>query len=545
MNTKNIAILAIITLVLVFIAAQFSDTSNKTEETQAGSAFFPDLLSELKNIDSIRIQTASENFTVNKVDGVWGLASNHNYPVAMDNVSKILNGMASFILLEKKTAKPKLYERLDLQDVSLEASKATLIELKKGHATVASLLLGKNQTAKSDRTRTEVYVRKPNEEQTWLVMGTLSFFSKTPNEWLDKTISDIDGKRIREVSIEQKDAEPVKIFKTKETDNDYQLADLPPDAELSEAYKLNNLARSLDGLNLDDVLPASEVEFDESAAQIVFNTFDGLVITAKAMKKDAHYYLHLAASAKPETAMPIVAEEKPAESEQPKPELKETAAQRDARVAKEAEEFNQKVTHWVYLIPEYKYNNLLPKKSDLFSIKEVVEETPAEEPLENVEEKATTDSTATESTANTAESAALPTEEMLGTVAKKLPEAEATKPVEAVPETTQAAEIDVKPATEEVKPEEVSANVEDKADAVVRQEQAKADFVKMLKEAAERAKQNPQPQNALAQPVTVQNLQGKPIDLAELFRKAAERAKQQAQAEQKAQEQDTSNSSVD
>jgi len=499
-NTKNIAILAIVTLVLVVIAAQFTDTTKKPETTQAGTAFFPGLLDELKSIDSIHIQTANEDFTVNKVEEVWGLAATHNYPVAMDKVSKILNGMSSFILLEKKTAKPELYERLQLRDITTANAQSTLIELKKGETVVASLLLGKHQTAKSDNTRTEMYVRKPSEEQTWLVMGTLSYFSKSPNEWLEKAVSDIDGQRIRTVSITRKDAEAVKISKEKEADNNYQLADLPVDAEVGEAYKLNNLARSLDGLNLDDVVPADGFEFSEDAAQIVFNSFDGLEVTAKAMAKEGKYYLQLMANAKPETAMPLeeekTQEEKTADGEEAKAdsaaEMKETAEQRDARVAKEAEAFNQKVSAWVYIIPEYKYNNLLPNKADLFKLKEKQEDAAAES---TVPTKILTESPATES--------------------QLVPQgvAETAKPV-----------VNIETKEAEIPSIESHASNDN---------QVKADFVQMLKEAAKRAKENPQAQNALAHPITVQNLEGEKINLPDLFREAAERAKQQVQEQEK------------
>ncbi len=475
---KNIVILAVVTVVLVIIAAQLSGTRSTSKESQAGTAFFPDLSEELKHVDSIRIQTASEYFTVNKVDGIWGLASSYHYPVAIDKVSKILNGMASFVLLEKKTANPELHERLELKDVTEADSKATLLELKRADNTVAALLLGKTQTAKSDNTRTEVYVRKPNEEQTWLVMGTLNFFSQSAKEWLERTISDIDSQRIRQVVITRKAADTVKVFKETEQESHYQLAELPAEAEITEMYKLNNLAGSLEGLNLDDVMPSENFEFSDDAAQVVFNTFDGLEVAVKAMEKEGVYYLHLMATAKPETAVPIEVE-KSAETTEDE-EVKETAEQRDLRVAKEADAFNQKVAAWVYMIPEYKYNNLLPNKADLFKLKEVKaeEEKQEESSLESLEPL-------------------LPKEG-----APVMPEAKS----------------DVQSREEE-------------ATAPLANEKAKMDFAQMLKQAAERAKNNPQPQDALANPMTVQNLQGESINLPDLFRQAVERAKKQSEAQ--------------
>ncbi len=479
MNTKNIAILAIVTLIVVMIAAQFSSTTHAPEDHLAGQAFFPELLDQLKDVDSIHIQTATDDFTVEKKDDTWGLTSSHHYPVAMDKVSKVLNGMASFVLLEKKTANPALHPRLELMNVTTSDAKSSLIELKQAGNTVASALLGKTKVAKSDNTRTEIYLRKPAEDQTWLVMGTLNYFSKTSNEWLDKTISDIDAKRIRAVSITRIDMDAITISKQTESDTAYTLSDLPENAEVSEAYKLQNIASSLDGLNLDDVVPLEGFEFDDSAAQVVFNSFDGLEVTAKVMAKDGKHYLSLQAVAKSDNAEPIKA---PAEADENKagdpPKLEETTEQHDMRIAKEVEDFNQKVSQWVYLIPEYKYKNLLPKKEELFKLKEAVEE--------SVDDADT----------DTSEKVEVPSVESSPASIENMPS------------------ISIPPATETAAPI------------------TQADFATMLKQAAERAKQQQlqNPQAAMAHPITAQNEKGETINLPDLFRQAAEKAKKEAEA---------------
>jgi len=496
-NTKNIAILAVITLVLVIIAAQFNSTAQKPQENQVGQAFFPDLAGKLNQVDNIHIQTASEEFKVQKTGEVWGLASSHQYPAEMEQVSKILNGMSSFVLLEPKTANPDLHERLELSDLSATGAKSTLVELKQGDTQVASLLLGKSQSAKADNTRTEFYVRKPGEAQTWLVMGTLNYFSKTAKEWLDKSISNMSSSAIREVQITRKEAEPVRIFKHKAEDADYQLADLPADAQISEMYKLHNLARSLEGLNLDDVVPATGFEFGDDVVQVVFNRFDGLEVVARAVEKESKYYLHLQATAKPETATPIEApkaEETPATDaakiEEPKvAQTQETVEQRDARVVKEVEAFNKKVAAWVYLIPQYKYENLVPKKDSLLKLKE---QPKAESP--------TTDSTGEASPAVT------PVE---GT----LPEAAASD-----------ASVDASVETAQTPAEPASSNPAE----------VKVDLAAMLKEAAERAKQNPQKSpDAVGHVGTLLNQNGEVITLPDLLRNAIENAKKQAATEEK------------
>jgi len=62
------------------------------------------------------------------------------------------------------------------------------------------LIIGNDRIAKSDSTRREIYVRKQGEKQAWLTLGQLSS-EKTPKDWLDQQIVNIDSNNIRQVSI--------------------------------------------------------------------------------------------------------------------------------------------------------------------------------------------------------------------------------------------------------------------------------------------------------------------------------------------------------
>lgn len=391
MNAKNLTILTILTLVVVTAALWFAP---KKPATPASALVFPNLLSHLKDVTEINVATNSDTFTLlyHREDDQWVIKEKHDYPVAQDKVRSLLLGLADLTTLEAKTSNPKLYSKLGVEEVTETDAKSILLTLKKSpEEKVAAVILGRSQPAKGDSTLSEVYIRKLDEKQAWLAQGFLRV-DRTPIDWLDKKILDVDGKRIRQVNLNSPEGEKVLVFKDKVEDADYQLADIPEGAKLKAAYELGQIANALSYLNINDVVTEKDISFDEKKSyRGVFATFDGLEVTMTTTEKDGKYYAKFASTFVPPATPVKPAEAKDGEKDKDKDvakdekdgkeEVKETKKDElkpAEEVKKEVESITKTLSGWVFEVPKYKADALSKKRADLITTEKEEKEKAAE-----------------------------------------------------------------------------------------------------------------------------------------------------------------------
>lgn len=381
MNAKSLSILAIIT-VIVIIAAIITQKETTTTTIDKNTKLFPHLMSALKSITEIEIQTHNETMTMRRnEEGVWYLKEKHDYPIRPDKVHKLLISTADLTLLEAKTKNPDLYSKLELEEVTQEGAQSSqLIFKNKAGQTLASFIVGKERTAKTDTTLQEIYVRKVDNKQAWLVRGQLSLEKKSVN-WLEDEVVNIDNKRVRQIHIVHPDGDELRVFKETPEDKNYQLADLPENAQLKFPYVLGEMASTLSHLDMNDVTTASEVGFEkESSTQVEWTTFDGLKITMWIMPKDNQYYAQFSTVYDPEAVWveppkPEGQKEEEKESteeeneEDPDKPVSESEDQPKEDPKQQAERLNTQLGDWVYEFSEYKVDQLLKKYKDMIEEK--------------------------------------------------------------------------------------------------------------------------------------------------------------------------------
>ena len=345
MNGKMIGMLAIITLIAGFIASQINQTTLSTQ-TQSNQLLFPQLLPVLKEVNEIQIKTKATEVSLLKNGEQWVVKEKAHYPAIFNKVADVLNGLASLQTVEAKTDKAELYSKLDVEDISTDGSKSVQVVLKKDNETVADLIIGKMRPSKGDSSGGEWYVRKANEKQSWVALGNIAV-DRQINDWLDKQITNIEENRLRDVVINQ--ATSIRIFKEKAEDKTYQLANLPDKATIEQA-NVKSIAQFLDHLIFDDVIAAQEFSGFENPITAMFTTFDGLEITLSLQTKEGKHYAKLSAIAKPDLI------------------TGENREQAIEKLQKEVEQLNQRLSAWIYIIPDHKARALLQKPEALFKI---------------------------------------------------------------------------------------------------------------------------------------------------------------------------------
>jgi len=279
MTPRLLSALAAASVVAVIAAGYAVNQEHGFETATINSKVFPELRDKLNDVSQLKLVTNQRQMTLVRKDGNWQMLESDGYPGEVKNIQKVLIGLADLVYAEPKTSKPDLYAKLDVRDPSISESRGRHVTvLGKDGTTVADVILGKTRYNMPGTTRDGIYLRFPDQPQTWLAIGQLEA-SRLPGDWLKTDIVDIDGKTVKQARFRHPDGETLTVQKTAEDDKAFQLVDLPADKKLKFESDPENMATVLEKLELEDVRKASH--FDFSPANIVtasFQTFDGLII---------------------------------------------------------------------------------------------------------------------------------------------------------------------------------------------------------------------------------------------------------------------------
>ncbi|MDM8566554.1 DUF4340 domain-containing protein [Candidatus Halobeggiatoa sp. HSG11] len=361
MNTKNLGVLIVVTIVVV--VAAISLTQTEVTPIEKGK-LFPELATTIDQVKTVNVKTNAETVTMTRDENWnWKMQEKHNYPVEADKVNSLLLAMTELTILEAKTSNSELYSKVGVDDVSAQNSSAVLLTLKTDSDTLTSLIIGNSQAAKIDSTRNEIYVRKPEDKQVWLTLGKLSV-ETTLTDWLERQIVDMENNKVHQVNISN--GENISIFKATPTDEEFQLADLPVNGKIKTPYVLKNIATTLSNLEFDDVIAADTLKLDFTTTAI-FTTFDGLEVTMQVAKQDEKNYAIFAAKFNAEA---VVADSKETEDDSKTDSEKEA----EPDINKQVADLNAKFAGWVYELSNYKVDDLAKTREELIEIEEPEEE---------------------------------------------------------------------------------------------------------------------------------------------------------------------------
>jgi len=385
MNARTLQVMTVAALAIAG-AAWYSTRSGEPTEASvgasAGSELFPGLAQKTGEVSSIKLQSKGQTFTLEKKDGTWGAADKGGYPVNFDKVKDVVSKLAYFKILEKKTDRPELLGKLDLEEPDKLDSKSTRVTLADASGTVlADVLIGKNASGGGPGI-SSLYVRRPGENQAYEVGGTL-YVDGTPTNWLDKQVVKLERARVHRVETAHTDGSKLVITKASPDDKNYTVADLAEGQELKWAGVADGIAGALEYLNFDDVEPAGRIDFnDPKATTTTMQTFDGMLVTVKVLEQDSKFYGQFSAKADPaarvevtkfEPPPPVGPQpgEAPADPNAPPPEpaapveTKSVPGKSAEEIATEAAALQERLSKWTFVLPGYAATNFTKKQSDM------------------------------------------------------------------------------------------------------------------------------------------------------------------------------------
>jgi hypothetical protein len=200
------------------------------------------------------------------------------------------------------------------------------------------VLIGKPRAAAGQGAR-QTYVRRPNEPQTWLAEGAVDV-QRTPPLWLPTEAFDLPQASVRQVSVQHPGQMPLLIARNKPDEPVALLAQLPK-GRVAQASTVGAVAYGLQHLPLQNVFKPDDVAGDwAQATAVVFDTFDGVSITATVLSINSTPHLRLAAAVAGNAADP-------------------------ARATAEVERINRQVDDWVFVVPPHTAATFTPQLDNL------------------------------------------------------------------------------------------------------------------------------------------------------------------------------------
>lgn len=399
MNTKTLSAL-IVAAVLALAAAWFINSSNAPQSDASAQArpLLPELKGHVNDVSAIGLTGAGDKAIATLKRGAegWTLAEKSGYPADLAKIRALLIKLEQATLIEAKTAEPKNYAQLGVDDVKDAKSTGVLVTLS-GLAKPLSIIIGNYNGAGGGGT----FVRRVGDAQSWLANGNLTV-ARTLADWEQRDLADIPSSRLQSITLTNPDGKVLKVYKDAAGDANYKVADVPKGREVSSEFVANELGSVLSSLHADDVFAASDKAPPEKVYKDIYQAFDGLVVNATAWQLDGKNFVQFAAAldnavanrhidaeqakarqdhdAAVQAAARKVETEKSttdaqaqanalAATEVPKPlALSDPAKARDDALAalnKEVANLNKTFSGWTFALPNYKFTDMSKSMDDL------------------------------------------------------------------------------------------------------------------------------------------------------------------------------------
>ncbi len=345
---NSLTILAILTGLMVLLMLVTIYQSD--DDADDFALLYPELFEQLSDVNKLTFQGREGSFSLTRNEGEdWTVDDYYNYPADFDLVKRMLIDLADAKILEAKTDDPELHAVLGLDTTG----DALEIKMLNADDIIAGVVLGKTRDVTVQTGPRQTYVRRSDEEQTWLVEGYLQI-SPVMLNWIDGEIINIARERIARVDIIQPNGETATLINLGKKDKFGTPTDL--DKTVFKYQQLGyDIAGSLYQLRLEDVTPIDA--FSRGDSEVVtaeFLTYDGLKITSETSFIDGFYYATFDA-AYDDSATDNV----PADIA----ELDELKS-RDA-VEQEIAELNKQFANWAYRVGGFVGTNLMRAKADM------------------------------------------------------------------------------------------------------------------------------------------------------------------------------------
>jgi len=324
----------LIALVLVGALAVAGGWYFGTAETPAPQAFdagklmFPDLASRLQDAVRIEITHEAKTTSIVKHGDIWGLQDRGGYVVQAQKLRGMLTALTELRLVEPRTTDPSQFSRLGVEDPGQPNANSNLLRvLDASGKSIVALIVGHRRVRTQGNVPEQVYVRRPDDNQSWLAEGSLQV-DADPQLWLDRDIMNIDHARIAAVAV-TRDGTSLEFAR----DGQKLVLKSPAEHPPLEDYKIEDIDRGLELLTFQGV-QTDQQPVGEQIGQTVYTMNDGLAVTVTAFKGEKDIWTRFSVSGNDKTK-------------------------------DEADRLNARLAGWTYQLGAWKEKALVPTLDDV------------------------------------------------------------------------------------------------------------------------------------------------------------------------------------
>jgi hypothetical protein len=376
MSKKHFSWLLIATVVIGLVVVLLPGKTGKESDIEVTS-LLPGFAEQVNSVDQVQVVGAGgiTLATLKRQDQAWVVEEFHNYPADWNQLRTLLAALAQAKVVEPKTSNPDYFDRLGVDDVANEGSKATLLRVS-GPGGQHAVLVGNAAEGRDGR-----YVRLADGDRALLIDQQLELPADAKG-WLQRDIVNISDAEVVEFSSKQADGSEIRASKASADDDDFVLQDIPEGREIQSAWSVNSMANALSNLQLDAVVAADTVDFS-TASQFRLLTADGLEVLAEVADAGEQKWLRLSAQvyavdnaaqdAEPatdaapddEAAGSLAAGEEGSNASVAEGSTTAEKADTPPNASERAAEINQRVQGWAYAIPGFKADTMSKRMEDL------------------------------------------------------------------------------------------------------------------------------------------------------------------------------------
>ncbi len=383
MKSRNLILLALVTglfAVAALVAVMMKQTSNLAEFDQ--QPLFPGLSGRIEAISKIKVETPLESITATRdAKGAWTLPGSGGWAANFDTVRKTALALSGLKTSQRRTANKANHAVLSLLAPDISSTSASLggkgfriTAYDAADAVLASIIIGKVSTPPDGAKPGIAYVRRADEDQSYLAEGEVNFPLQV-SDWIDRILFDIAAARVMSVSVTPPNG-PAYEVRRAEPKATFAILDIPKGKEPTLDDLAQRIAEAVVLLPLDDAARAEGIDFT-GAAKVVHRMFDGLVLSSMTVMADNRRMTRFEASF--DAAQAALAA---------KAGL--IAANPDLKSATDAQQqiagINARTSGWAFLLPGMKGADLMRDHASLFRAKRPPQSEPVAPPTEPVGE---------------------------------------------------------------------------------------------------------------------------------------------------------------
>ena len=297
MIKNKLTILSFITIAVIVTASIFANLRAPQSEKEKIS-FFPELSKKIESVNYISIKGYGNSINLSRKNDVWGIDEFDFYPALPDKVKSAVLGAADLKINAPKTALPRLYHRLGVEGPNVPDTDSLLLTLSDSDKNIIiEVVVGKPRLSSSAENISGLYVRRPEDEKSYLVDGVLDI-SATKTDWINRNLFDIPIEAVKLVNVVHADGDEFELYKSEKGQERFEMKNLPIGKELASELIVNRFGTILQDLQISgarskkDFIVSSAMGSDANeTTKIKIETFEGIVANVTAFK---HEGLHFA-----------------------------------------------------------------------------------------------------------------------------------------------------------------------------------------------------------------------------------------------------------